>query len=73
MTLFDDAQQRQVVDETRSIEGLCLLRNELLVQGWTHGRPAQGPLVSYLSRGFTPVIEASGYQLLQRAGTGKAG
>lgn len=66
MTLFDDERQRQVIEDTRRIDGLCLVRNELLVQAWTHGGPAEGPLARYLSRGFTPLAEINGYELLRR-------
>jgi hypothetical protein len=74
MTLFDDERQRQVIEDTRRIKGLCLVRNELLVQAWTHGKPAEGPLARYLDRGFTPITEVGGYELLQRdVGAGRAG
>jgi hypothetical protein len=73
MTLFDDEHQRQVIEDTRGIDGLCLLRNETLVGAWTHGTPAEGPLVRYLSRGFNPITEIGGYELLRReAGSGRS-
>ncbi|HSS03731.1 MAG TPA: hypothetical protein VLK89_00910 [Solirubrobacterales bacterium] len=67
-TLFDDDAQRRVIADTRSIEGLCLLRNVPLAQGWGEGIPP-GPLVRYLHRGFEPIAAFDNdYELLRREG-----
>jgi hypothetical protein len=71
-TLFDDAHQRKVIEQTRSIEGLCLLRNIGLAQGWSAGTVPPGPLVRYLHRGFEPVVRFGSYELLKREGLGSA-
>ena len=34
MTLFDEAHQRRVIEETRAIRGLCLLRNISIADEW---------------------------------------
>jgi len=68
MTLFDDAHQRRVIDDTRSIRGLCLLRNMGLAEGWSQGPVPPGPLVSYLEDGFRPVTTVGPYELLRREG-----
>lgn len=74
MTLFDDAHQEHVVEATRSIRGLCLLRNQPLAEGWSGGEVPDGPLVSYLSHGFKPIAGFEGnYELLRREGTARAG
>jgi hypothetical protein len=67
-TLFDDAHQRRVIERTRSTEGLCLLENVPLAQGWAEGQIPAGPLVRYLHRGFRPIAEFGDYRLLRRAG-----
>ncbi|HEX7278636.1 MAG TPA: hypothetical protein VF255_03330 [Solirubrobacterales bacterium] len=73
MTLFDDERQQQVVDQTRSIDGLCLLRNVPLAAGWNGAQTPEGPLVDYLSRGFTPIAKVGDYELLRREGTESRG
>jgi hypothetical protein len=72
MTLFDDAQQRRVIEDTRSIHGLCLLRNIGLAEGWSQGPIPPGPLVSYLERGFRPIVNFGPYELLRRGGTARS-
>lgn len=64
-TLFDDDAQRRVIADTRSIEGLCLLENVPLAEGWGEGIP-EGPLVRYLHRGFEPIVAFGDYRLLRR-------
>ncbi|HEY1854974.1 MAG TPA: hypothetical protein VGG40_10335 [Solirubrobacterales bacterium] len=65
-TLFDQAHQDQVIEETSSIKGLCLLRNKALLAGWGE---TEGPLVTYLEEGFEPLGKWGEYELLQRPGT----
>jgi hypothetical protein len=67
-TLFDDAHQRRVISNTRSIRGLCLLRNIPLAEGWSAGKIPPGPLVRYLNRGFRPLVKIGDYELLKRSG-----
>ena len=68
-TLFDDAHQQRVIDETDSISGLCLLENELLAAGWSGGGPPpDGPLIEYLHEGFRPVATIGDYRVLRREG-----
>jgi hypothetical protein len=71
-TLFDDEHQQRVIDDTASIEGLCLLRNVPLAAGWGGGTIPPGPLVSYLERGFQPLARFGEYELLRREGTAGA-
>ena len=70
-TLFDDAHQEKVVEQTRSIRGLCLLRHNGLAESWSAGPVPDGPLVSYLEEGFEPLVNIDGYELLKRPGTGR--
>jgi hypothetical protein len=71
-TLFDDAHQRRVIEDTSSIEGLCLLRNLPAARGWGNGVIPPGPLIRYLHRGFEPIARFGDYTLLQRAGSARA-
>jgi hypothetical protein len=74
MTLFDESHQRRVIEETRSIRDLCLLRNIPQAEGWSEGPIPQGPLVRYLEHGFRPIASFEGnYELLRREGTAGAG
>ena len=65
-TLFDDSHQRRVIEDTRSIAGLCLLKNVPLAAGWGNGKIPRGPLVDYLNRGFEPLAKFDDYTLLRR-------
>lgn len=71
-TLFDDAHQQRVIDETRPLRGLCLLENEGLAAGWSGGEIPNGPLVRYLRTGFRPIATIGSYRLLRREGPGGA-
>jgi hypothetical protein len=70
-TLFDEAHQQRVIEETRSIEGLCELRDEPLAAGWGGGTIPDIPLVRYLHRGFRPLGSWGDYELLRREGGGR--
>lgn len=67
-TLFDEAHQRRVIEQTRGIRGLCELRNEPIADGWSGGTIPDTPLVRYLHRGFRPVGQWGDYELLRREG-----
>lgn len=69
-TLFDDAHQRRVIEDTSSIEGLCLLENDPIAKSWGAGEIPPGPLVRYLHRGFVPIARFGDYHLLKREGPG---
>ncbi len=65
-SLFDTEHQDQVIDDTESIRGLCLLRNYGIQEVWGAG---EGPLVEYLEHGgFRQIASAYGYELLRREG-----
>lgn len=73
-TLFDHAHQEHVIEATRPIRSLCLLRSQSLADFWTGGEAPDGPLVRYLSHGFKPIASFDGgYELLRREGTAGAG
>jgi hypothetical protein len=64
-TLFDEAHQQQVIEDTSSTRHLCLLRNKALSAGWGE---TGGSLVRYLEHGFRPVGRWGEYELLRREG-----
>jgi hypothetical protein len=68
--LNTNAYQQRLIEDTRSIDGLCLLENDPLVRFWTRGAVPQTPLVRYLHSGFGPIATFGDYQLLKRAGHG---
>lgn len=68
-TLFDEAHQRKVIEDTASIRQLCLLRNPGLQAGWG---TKEGPLTRYLEQGFRPIGQWGEYELLRREGTAGA-
>ena len=72
-TLFDDAHQQRVIEDTRSIDGLCLLENARQAVAWSGGEVPPGPLVRYLQRDFLPVAEFGEYRLLKREGSAGRG
>ena len=70
--LFDAERQRRIVAEIRSIDGLCLLENEPLALGWSGATISSGPLVRFMHRGFTPLVEIGDYRLLRRDSRARA-
>jgi hypothetical protein len=71
-TLWDDKIQDRVIDETKDIKGLCLLRNFPLAEAWSYGPVPPGPLVEYLEEGFKPVTTVGSYEILRRPGYGSS-
>ncbi|UXA04233.1 hypothetical protein KXD96_14360 [Mycobacterium sp. SMC-2] len=67
---FDDAYQQRVVKDLRSIDGVCLLKNEPWLRGLRRYGLPSGPLLSYLDHGFVPIAAFGDYELLKREGSG---
>ncbi len=65
-TLFDDAHQEKVIEETESIPNLCLLKNIPLALNWGAGKIPRGPLVEYMHEGFEPLTKIQSYGLYRR-------
>ena len=62
------AEQASIVEQLKSQPGLCLVRNQKLVDFWARGGPApSGPLVDFVSDGFVPAGTFGDYELLVRA------
>jgi hypothetical protein len=70
-TLFDEEHQREVIEGTDSIKGLCELRNEPLAANWSAGTIPDNLLVRYLHQGFRPIAKIGDYELLRREGAAK--
>jgi hypothetical protein len=70
--LFDAERQRRIVAEVKSIDGLCLLENEVLALGWSGSAISSGPLVRFMHREFTPLLQIGDYRLLRRGGSAGA-
>jgi len=68
MFQFEAAQQREVRDELAAVPGLCILRNQSLVDLWANGRPVpRRPLLTWIERRFSPAADlGGGYELLVR-------
>jgi hypothetical protein len=71
-TLWDAKIQDRVIDQTKDIKGLCLLRNTPLAETWSYGPVPKGPLVEYLEEGFEPVTAVGTYEILRRPGYGSS-
>jgi hypothetical protein len=65
-TLFDDSHQEKVIEATRDIPDLCLLKNIPLAAGWGNGKIPRGPLVDYMNHDFKQLTKIQNYQLLRR-------
>ena len=68
MYVFDEEVQSDIVRKIESVEGLCVLRNEPLVDFWRQGRPLPNrPLVVYIKRSFQHRFRWGDFVLLVRA------
>jgi hypothetical protein len=65
-TLFDDARQRRTIGEIDPVQGLCLLENKPLAEGWSAGVIPDTPLVRFMRREFEPFLRIGDYRLLKR-------
>jgi hypothetical protein len=65
-SLFDPDDERKVIDDIRSSQGLCLLENRSIARAWSGGTIPVGPLVSHMRREFEPIARFGTYRLLKR-------
>jgi hypothetical protein len=64
---LDAAQQQSIVDEIRSRPGMCVVRNQAVVEFWAEGRPVPSrPLVSFIDTNFVDRGSYGDYELLVR-------
>jgi hypothetical protein len=65
--LLDDAQQESIVDQIRSLPGMCVVRNQAVVEFWAEGRPVPSrPLVDFIDTNFVDGGSYGDYELLVR-------
>jgi hypothetical protein len=56
--VLDGAQQQAMVDQVRNVPGMCVVKNDAVVNFWAEGRPVpRGPLIDFIESSFT----VSGY------------
>jgi hypothetical protein len=68
--VLDDAQQQAIVDRVRNLTGLCVVKNQAMVDFWAQGRPVPPrPLVQFIDSGFTVQSAFGDYQVLVRGAT----
>lgn len=64
---LDNAQQQSIANDLQAQPRLCVIRNQKLIDFWTHGRPPpSGPLVDFIDGSFTEVGTYGDYELLVR-------
>lgn len=53
MFSLDASQQQSIVDQIRSVPGMCVVRNQAVVDFWAEGRPVPSrPLVDFIDTNF---------------------
>jgi hypothetical protein len=68
--LLDSAQQQSIVNQARTLRGMCVVRNEADVDFWAKGRPVpQGPLTDFIETNFAVSSSYGDYDLLTRVDT----
>ena len=64
---YDDAEQRSLVSQLQGRPGLCVVRNQVVMNFWAEGRPIpRRPLVEYIDASFVPAATFGDYELLVR-------
>jgi hypothetical protein len=67
MDLLDDSTQQRVVDRANSIDQLCVVRSQHLIDFWSQDRAVRtGPLAAYIEANFEPIERFGEYELLVR-------
>jgi hypothetical protein len=65
--VLDAAQQQSIVDQIRSVPGMCVVRNQAVVDFWAEGRPVPSrPLVDFIDTNFVDAGSYGDYELLVR-------
>lgn len=69
MYLFDSRRQAEIVSRLEQTPGLCILRNQAMIDFWRVGRPLpEGPLANYIQTRFLRVEVHGDYEILTRGG-----
>jgi len=65
MFSLDASQQQSIVDQIRSVPGMCVVRNQAVVDFWAEGRPVPSrPLVDFIETDFVISGSYGDYDLL---------
>ncbi len=69
MYQFSDEQQRRALADLREADGLCIVRNQSLIDFWSAGRTVPGgPLSEWIDDNFEARREIGGYVLMTPLG-----
>ncbi len=67
MITFDDRQQQSLVDQLQGMPRLCVVKNQQVIEFWTHGAPIPDrPLVRFIDSSFAADGTFGDYELLIR-------
>ncbi len=65
MFFVDSAQQQSIVDQVRSLPGMCVVRNDAVLKFWAEGQPIpRGPLIDFIEANFVVAGSYGDYELL---------
>jgi hypothetical protein len=65
MFFLDTTQQQSIVDQVRSLPGMCVIRNDAVLKFWAEGQPVpRGPLMDFVESNFVVVGSYGDYELL---------
>ena len=68
MYFLGSAEQKQIVAGLSAMPGVCVVRDQAVVDFWAEGRPIPNrPLVEYINRSFRLEERFGDYELLVRS------
>ena len=68
--VLDNTQQQAIVDRVQNLRGLCVVRNQSLIDFWALGRPVPPrPLVQFIANDFKLLSAYGDYEVLVRSTT----
>jgi hypothetical protein len=67
---LDSVQQQSIVDQVRTLPGVCVVRNNDVVAFWAEGRSVpRGPLIDFIESNFAVSSTYGDYEVLSRIPT----
>jgi hypothetical protein len=65
MFFVDSAHQQLIVDQVRTLPGMCVVRNDAVLKFWAEGQPIpRGPLIDFIEANFVVAGSYGDYELL---------
>jgi hypothetical protein len=62
---LDSPQQQSILDQVRTLPGMCVVRNDAVVKFWAEGRPVpRRPLIDFIDTNFVVSSSYGDYDLL---------